>query len=349
MLVRPSSRRSGARTARSSAATSTLRCAKPNAVAVSPTRSTATAGGPGATGGAPSPLPSTIRGAPKAAAFGRRGLGDRGEHDPRAGERSAGRGLLAEGDRALAEAGARRARTGRPARAAAGPSTTPARPGRRCPGWCRTDAAPRCGRSNASSGSCQARMPLPVASIVTCGVAPAAGMPQRRLRVAVQREAEARPVGAVVAGGAQLAAGVARAGRCRPGSASRGRRCRRCRRRSWRATGTCPVDSPTLRSTGTGAWKRRAPGSSPAEYRRSDDGPNSCTHATTRRPPLPAPITGHEESKRWPSSTRCGARQPLAVELRGEDVRAAVDPLAVDDPAGAVGRHGGAAEVDDVG
>ncbi len=28
----------------------------------------------------------------------------------------------------------------------------------------------------ASSGSCQARMPLPLMSIVTCGVAPAAGI-----------------------------------------------------------------------------------------------------------------------------------------------------------------------------
>ena len=112
--------------------------------------------------------------------------------------------------------------------------------------------------------------------------------------------------------------------------------------------GHVPVDSPTLRSIGTGAWKRRAPGSSAAEYRRSEKEPNSCTQATTNRPPLPAPIAGHDASKRWPLSTRWAARQPLPSNCAAKMCDAPVDALAVDDAAGPVRRHRDASEVDDV-
>ena len=101
----PSSRRSAARTARSSAPASTLRCASPNAVAVSPDAVDRDGGRPGPTGGAASPAPSTIRGAPNAAASGDEVSGIVASMirvPVRAGRR---RRLLAEGDRALAEAG----------------------------------------------------------------------------------------------------------------------------------------------------------------------------------------------------------------------------------------------------
>ena len=48
-----------------------------------------------------------------------------------------------------------------------------------------------------------------------------------------------------------------------------------CPPRFMASEGQVAVASPTSRSTGTGAWKRRAPGSSAAENMRSLSTPNS--------------------------------------------------------------------------